>query len=398
MADRYLYLPMIGPSVLLSLALFGSLKDRYRTRWPTYVRWVSIVSGVVVVVLAVAGYTRSGIWKNNITLWTDTVTRLQHGIPYTNLGASYLEAGNVAEAKKYFEKSVEVMPDYYLAHQNLGRIALQENDLPAAEKYFSRVLSLNPNNPFVSQELSRTYLALGDLGRASGVINEGLKFAPNDPSLLNVKAHILVRKGEFEEAYKIYQTLTVVEPDSYSHWFNSGALLARLGRPDEAERALVRAINLNGKLPNAYQELASLFDKSITRLQQAARFEKVLKDFQNNSQALRHLSTLYLDRFPANVDRIIMIAQKSMERSPGDPNGLDILGQAYSVKGYYKKSLDYYKQALSALPDEPYFLYQVGITSRQAGETAAGNAYLKELVRKYPNHELSNLAKKTLKE
>jgi len=389
MADRYLYLPLIGPSVLAALALFGPVKDLIRNHFPKNVPWIYAVSIILVLVLAVASHVRSRIWENDLTLWTDTVTRLQHGLPYTNLGAAYIEAGNVAEAKKYFEKAIEVMPDYYLPYQNLGRIYLRENDISGAEKSFVKSLSLNPNEPFISQELAKICINRGDLDRAMNVINEGLKFTPNEPSLLFLKAHILTRKGMLQEPLEIYQFLIRVDPSSYVNWFNYGAVLARLERSQDAENALQRAITIDGKLPNAYKELVSLYEKSGRNDQAAANYERGLKAFQENSLALRKLSYLYLEHFSANVDRIIMFAQKSLEHSPGDPNSLDILGWSYFKKGDYKKSLEYYKQAHSALPDEPYFLYQVGIVSIKAGDTKNGKAYLRELVHKYPDHELS---------
>jgi tetratricopeptide (TPR) repeat protein len=394
MADRYLYLPMIGPSVLFALALFGPVKDRIHKHFPKKVRWIYAVSGTLVLVLAVASQVRSRIWESELTLWTDTVTRLQHGLPYTNLGAAYIEAGNVAEAKKNFEKAIEVSPDYYLPYADLGRVYLQENDIPGAEKSFVKALSLNPNNPFISQELAKIYLNRGDLDRASGVINDGLKFTPGEPSLLFLKAHILTRKGELQEPLEIYGDLTRVDPSSYANWFNYGAVLARLGRISEAENALQQAINIDGKLPNAYQELVSLYEKGGRNDQAAANYERGLNAFLENSLALRKLSYLYLEHFPAQGDRVIAFAQKALKRSPGDPNTLDILGSVYFKKGIYNKSLEYYKQAHSALPDEPYFLYQAGIVSLKAGDARGGNAYLKELVQKYPDHELSKQASK----
>ncbi len=394
MADRYLYLPVIGPSVLFALALFGPVKDRIHKHFPKKVRWIYAVSGILVLVLAVASQVRSRIWENELTLWTDTVTRLQHGVPYTNLGAAYIEAGNVAEAKNNFEKAIEVSPDYYLPYADLGRIYLQENDHSRAEKAFVKALSLNPNNPFISQELAKIFINRGELDRASDVISNGLNITPNEPSLLFLKAHILTRKGDLQEPLEIYRELIRVDPSSYANWFNYGAVLARLGRSQEAENALQRAITIDGTLPNAYNELVSLYEKGGINEQAAVNYERGLNAFQENSLALRKLSYLYLEHFPAKADRIILFAQKALERSPGDPNILDILGSVYFRKGDYNKSLEYYKQAHSALPNEPYFLYQAGIVSMKAGDAKNGKAYLRELVQKYPDHALSKQVNK----
>ncbi len=397
MADRYLYIPMIGASVLLALALFGPVKALVLKRFPKNAVWVYAASAILVLLLAVMSHERSRIWENNLTLWTDTVTRIQHGIPYTNLGASYLEVGNVEEAKKNFEKSIQVMPDYYLAYQDLGRVYLQEKNPARAEECFLKVLSLKPNNPFISATLAEIYSERGDLERALATAGGGLKYSPGEPSLLNVKANVLTRKGELQEPLDIYRHLTTLEPYSYIHWFNYGAVLARLGKTEEAENALKHAITLNGNLQNAYKELALLYEKDGRNEQAAANFERGLNSFQDNSQALRNLSFVYGDHFPAKMDRIITFARRSMERSPKDPNSLATLGWAYSKKGDYKKAAEYYQQALSVLPNEPYLIYQTGIAFIKAGETKSGKVYLEELVRKYPEHELSLQVKRETK-
>ena len=113
---------------------------------------------------------------------------------------------------------------------------------------------------------------------------------------------------------------------------------------------------------------------------------KCLKDFQYKSEAFKNLSALYVAHFPAKADRVIALARKAQERSPGDPNILDALGWAYYKKGDLKKAIVYFKKALSV---RPYFLYHAGIVSLKAGDEKNGKAYLRELVRKYPDHEMS---------
>lgn len=394
MADRYLYIPLIGPAVLLGLAFFGPMKAWLLKHVPTPAGWVYAASGMLIILLAITSHARSRIWENNLTLWTDTVKRIQHGIPYTNLGASYLQIGNVEEAKKNFYRSIEIMPDYYLPYQNLGRLYLQENNLAGAEEQFAKVLSLDPKKAFASGELAKISIARNDMARALGTISEGLNYSPGDPSLLNLKAHVLARKEDFRASLEIYRQLTRLEPDVYTHWFNFGAVSARLGMIREAEDALKQAITIDGRLPNAYKELALLYERDGTNERSAANYERGLKDFQDNSQALRNLSLLYGERFPSKMDAILTFARRSLERSPGDPNGLATLGWAYSKKGDYKHAVEYYQQALSKRPNEPYLLYHTGIASLNAGDTKSGKAYLKELVQKHPDHPLSILVRR----
>jgi tetratricopeptide (TPR) repeat protein len=227
------------------------------------------------------------------------------------------------------------------------------------------------------------------MDRALHTITGALQYTPGEPSLLNLKAHVLTRKGELQEPMEIYKGLTSLDPKSYIHWFNYGAVLSRLGKYGEAETALKRAITIDVKIPNAYKELAFLYEKNVSKDQAAANFEKGLKDFQNNSESFRNLFTLYLEHFPEKTDRAITLARQALEHAPGDPNIMDALGTAYYKKGDLNKAVASFKQALSVRPDDPFFLFHAGVVSIKAGDAERGKAYLKELVQKYPDHELT---------
>ena len=70
-----------------------------------------------------------------------------HDIRYTkgdnanlenNYGVELFRAGNIAEAKAHFERSVALMDDWSVSQNNLGAVYEKEGDLEKAKAYYQR--------------------------------------------------------------------------------------------------------------------------------------------------------------------------------------------------------------------------------------------------------------------
>ena len=71
-----------------------------------------------------------------------------------------------------------------------------------------------------------------------------LKQFPDDVTCLNVLGVILDRKGQTEEAIRIYQKALQINENSPETHFNMGSILHRLGRSNEARISYEKAITI----------------------------------------------------------------------------------------------------------------------------------------------------------
>jgi tetratricopeptide (TPR) repeat protein len=118
-AERYLYLPSTGFVIIVSMGLcrIASL-DALRGRA------VPIMLSVVIVMTALysAGtIKRNPVWKDSLTLWSDTVKKSpdSHGV-HNNLGYSYYKKGRMDEAIEEYISALRIYPNFAEAHNNLG--------------------------------------------------------------------------------------------------------------------------------------------------------------------------------------------------------------------------------------------------------------------------------------
>lgn len=72
------------------------------------------------------------------------------------IGSIYFDSGKPGQAKVHYEKSLEIMDDYYLALKKLAEFHEEENNYKEAEKLYLKVLELN-SRPEVHHALSHLY-------------------------------------------------------------------------------------------------------------------------------------------------------------------------------------------------------------------------------------------------
>jgi len=123
--DRQLYLALLGPAWLLTLAVVRLTDARH------WLRWLSLL--LVSVLLGAATVHRNEVYANEIVFWQDvTAQSPRNARAANNLGMALAIACRDAEAGREFRRSIALQPGDYRARINLR--LLESGDLlaPAA--------------------------------------------------------------------------------------------------------------------------------------------------------------------------------------------------------------------------------------------------------------------------
>ncbi len=140
MADRYLYMPMMGVALLAALAL-ASIQSRHVRRWSR----MAVLAGVGG--LTVATLRQQTVWKDTISLWKDTSLQNPFSINgWMGQGYACLEYNQPAQALQFFEHAVtlthgqmaEPFAGIALAADALGQSGQAAEALTRASKLDSR--------------------------------------------------------------------------------------------------------------------------------------------------------------------------------------------------------------------------------------------------------------------
>lgn len=124
-----------------------------------------------------------------------------------NLGLLYHQRNNLEEARKSFEKAVEIDDDEIDAHYQLGRIARQQNRLQDAVNHFSQVVSQSQNHAQyeIWREIGTTYIAANQFSDAKDALDNFLAERPSDPEGLYLMGSAQAGLGDKRAAISFMQ-------------------------------------------------------------------------------------------------------------------------------------------------------------------------------------------------
>jgi hypothetical protein len=146
MADRYTYLPSLGPFLIMGVAAaWGSAKI-----FPFQER---IYSGVLVIVLLSVPLSyltvkQIHVWENSLVLWDYVIEKEPERVPlaYYNRGTVLGEMRQFDKAIKDFDKAIALDTGYYEAYNNRGILYSRVGLYDKAEESFNEAIATDPKS------------------------------------------------------------------------------------------------------------------------------------------------------------------------------------------------------------------------------------------------------------
>lgn len=151
MADRYMYLPSLGPFLLAGLGTawtWGTVSNL--KKWgPTLKLFCGAMAAFAFAFLIYSTLEQIGIWKNGFVLWNDVIEKHPDRVPvaYNNRGIAFTKMGRLDKAVEDFNTAIALDPSDYLAYVNLGKLYLNIGSLEKSIEYSGRAIVLAPLEP-----------------------------------------------------------------------------------------------------------------------------------------------------------------------------------------------------------------------------------------------------------
>lgn len=214
---------------------------------------------------------------------------------YYQIGATYLQIGNIRKALHFFEKTVKENPEHDLALYDLGYFYDQEDKINKSIKYYNLYLDIDPFNQYVWFNLGTVYNKADKFDKALEAYE--FAFAINEKfhmALFNI-GNTLANAGRFDEAITKYNEFLQYEPKSDEAYCYIGECYLNLEKYEESGKHYKRAAEINNGNDTAWFGLGLLqwigrnFD-SATRL-----ILKALKIDGQNSEYWLTLGKIHKD-------------------------------------------------------------------------------------------------------
>lgn len=196
MNDRYLYIPLLGVSVLAADTI-------YRFSPPgRYGRIFGIpVLALPLLFLPLLTFQRSADWRNGITLWSADLQKYpDNHITMTNLADAYRREGKIEESQQLYLRALTINPRYFIALNNYTNFLLEFGQPEMAQGYASNLVRHYERHAKGFEMLGLSYEMTGNTKKAEQAFRQALQIDPKMPESLTSLAIITLRDGKLDEA------------------------------------------------------------------------------------------------------------------------------------------------------------------------------------------------------
>jgi tetratricopeptide (TPR) repeat protein len=262
MADRYTYLPALGPFLIIGLgAAWVSEKTDTLSRGGRAVKALSIAAAVFVVIsMSYLTFRQIGIWKNGLALWNHQVLSEPEKLPlaYINRGVMFSQQeGRLDEAIADFDQAIALEPSNDEAYRQRALAYEKKGQADRAIEDFEKAITLYP--PFDRAYKDPTYA----LTHIKPYIE------------MNIRLGMLYGEaGFFDKAINHFTVVVSLKPEDPLSYYNRGYTYFVSGQYDNALRDFDQAIELNQGYADAYLDRGYVYLKTGNSERATSDFRK----------------------------------------------------------------------------------------------------------------------------
>jgi tetratricopeptide (TPR) repeat protein len=237
LADRYTYMPLIGPSIGLA---WGAAE--VAARWPGLRPALAAAAAAALLACVGATWRQVAVWHDSRSLWQHALdTTADNTKARNNLGLAILEEkGDPREAERHLRQAIRLSPDAWQPYANLGAALDRQKRLKEAIACYRRALELNPGHMVAWNNLAIDLGEQGKLDEAVARLSEAVRLFPNSATTCHNLARALLHRGErLDEALGYCRRALRLDPGNRRYQETFARLLrlrAREERTGEGEK------------------------------------------------------------------------------------------------------------------------------------------------------------------
>lgn len=196
--EHRLYLPMAGYA-------FFSVSMIYYFLGKNKVKFAAIIL-IMLACYSVLAYKRNLAWKDEISLWSDAISKSPNAAtPYNNRANAYVKKGDYDGAISDCEKALSIDPDMHQTYSIRGEAYIKKGNYARAIADCNQAVKINPN--FVNGYIMRgiAYYMKDDYDAAIADYAKAIEIDPDlSAAAYNNRAIAYDKKGEYDKALMDY--------------------------------------------------------------------------------------------------------------------------------------------------------------------------------------------------
>ncbi len=272
----------------------------------------------------------------------------ENPIPWNLMGAAFEGKKVPVQARKQYQKALEINPDYIGAALNLARMDIQSDDRAGAQKRYEAIIAKHPTQTLALVGLARIHGQAGKIEKGIELLQQARRSNARalQPRLMLVAG--LLQRGKRDEALVIAEEARKLAPENPVVLLNLGRAQLANGKRNDA---LATFHGLTERYPSeaeAHFHLALAQSQAGDAANTRASLEKTLQLAPDNLTTLIALGNLELRTGRLKESRLI--AAKIRKLAPKAAAGLLLEGDINMVEQLPAKALASYEKALALQP------------------------------------------------
>jgi cellulose synthase operon protein C len=332
-------------------------------------------------------------------------------------GIQALVDGNIPTAKKHFEASLTIDPQYVPSLIGLASVTQSEGKSAEAEQYLQRADRAAPQSPAVHLAWGRYYLAGKQLDQAEKSFLEARRVDSKViPPLLEL-GDLYLRVGRPADALKLYRDAVFMDSTNKYAQYGLGVSAAANGKRDEALNAFEVAANLAPRDPaplraaglvhmetGAFDRAIASFDKGLLRQPQYVplmldradalvgqkRWNEALKQLELAEKLAPNSGQIQLKFADVNqsAEQWSEAESRYLKAIKFEPNSAsafnNLAWMTVARAGNSKKAVEWARKAVALSPGSSPFLDTLGWALHAAGDLQAALERLQQAIKLEP--------------
>jgi protein O-mannosyl-transferase len=265
------YLPSVGYFLIFSSVIYILL-------WKNYRNLAICIFIIVILSNSWLTYERNKVWKDELSLWSDVVSKSPHKVrPYNSRGMAYQMSGQLDKAIDDYSMSIRINPEYMIAYNSRGFIYQSQKLWDKAIADYTKAIELRPEYSIPYNNRGTAYINIGEWAKAVADYSKSISIDPNNSEIYSNRGFAYGNLGFWDKAVNDFTKAIQINPKYAVAYNDRGFAYSKLGQLDKAIDDHSAAIQIDPMYTTAYFKRGNVYleleqwDKAI------ADYSKVLE-------------------------------------------------------------------------------------------------------------------------
>lgn len=283
--------------------------------------------------------------------------------------------GDSEKAVAYWQKCLELNPQYIHAFFGLGYLAAEKGDYARAVDLLGRAHRIEPAAAEPRMQLASALINLGKMEKAISILEEDMAITSRSPTGLLMLGMAYRHLKEYGKAKRCYEASIAFRPENGNAHYGLASVCARLGEDELAKKHMDRFNEIRGSRLKDHQNQRRHHDDLAGMQSKLADFCTTAAQVCHGQQDLEHAQILWRRAAALNSANVVC---------------REALALTYRATGRDKQAAAMLVELSALRPNNPDYQLELGhIHAELADFDAAETAYKKvnELAPQYaPGH------------